>query len=140
VAPPLLLDRPGPARIVLAIVVPAVYGVITGVFLGISEVVYLVLSLLGVLGGIAAGYDHPDAGEGALRGFCGGALFGTFILLGGTVTGAEAKAHLPEPQWLLPVITTVLGILFGAIGGALRARHERSAAAAAPGVTRTSGP
>ena len=124
-APPLLTDRPSSHRIVIAVVVPAVFGLITGLMLGISAGVYLVLSLLGILGGIAAGYDHADANEGALRGICGGLLFGTFILLGGTLIGKEAKTEIPDPQWTLPVITTVLGAIFGAIGAALRGRYER---------------
>jgi hypothetical protein len=125
-AQPLLVDRPTSLRIVIAVVVPALFGLITGILLGVSAGVYLILSLLGVLGGIAAGYDHPNGGEGALRGFCGGLLFGTFILLGGTLIGKEAKADIPDPQWILPIITTILGILFGAIGGALRGRYERA--------------
>src|ERR671928_1703649 len=122
---PLLTDRPPSARIVIAVVVPAVYGLITGLLLGVSAGAYLILSLLGILGGLAAGYDHSDANEGALRGVCGGMLFGTFILLGGTLIGKEAKTSIPDPQWTLPVITAVLGAIFGAIGASLRGRYER---------------
>ncbi|MEA2272268.1 MAG: hypothetical protein QOI98_976 [Solirubrobacteraceae bacterium] len=125
-------------RIVLAIVVPALYGAITGVMLGVSAGVYLVLSLLGILGGIAAGYDHPNAGQGALRGLCGGMLFGTFILLGGTLIGKQAKATIPDPQWILPIITTVLGVAFGAWGGAIRGRYERSEVPVTGARTRSS--
>ena len=107
---------------------PALFGAITGVMLGISEIVYLILSILGVLGGIGAGFDHRGAKAGALRGVLGGALFGAFILIAHELTGAEAKAHLPEPAIVLVVITTVLGVLFGAIGGGLRARAERGRA------------
>ena len=130
---PLLLSRPFALQVVVAIVLPAVFGLITGVVLVHSEGAYLVLSILGVLGGLAAGFDHLGAGEGALRGICGGALFGSFILLGGALAGGPAKAKLPDPEWVLVVVTVVLGMLFGAIGGALRARREgrtRSAATA----------
>ena len=122
---PLLMDRPQSQRIFIAIVVPALYGLITGLLLGVSAGAYTALSLLGVLGGLAAGYDHSDANEGAVRGICGGMLFGTFILLGGTLIGKEAKASIPDPQWTLPVITTVLGAIFGAIGASVRGRYER---------------
>lgn len=125
--PPLLLRRPYSAQLMLAIVVPALFGLITGILLGYSEPAYVVLSLLGILGGVAAGYDHDSAGEGAQRGIIGGSLFGIFILLGGALTGEEATAHLPEPQGVLIVITTVLGVAFGAIGGKLRERAERRA-------------
>jgi len=38
--------------------------------------------------------------------------------------GRAAKAHLPDPEILLVVITTVLGVAFAAVGGALRARFQ----------------
>jgi hypothetical protein len=130
---PLLLDRPLVLQLILAIVVPVAYGLFTGWSLAQDETLYLVLSLLGILGGIAAGYDHLGAGQGALRGVLGGALFGTAILLGHSIWDDAAKADIPDPQWVLVVITTVLGALFGAWGGALRARsakRDETAAAA----------
>ena len=128
---PLLLTRPFGAQLVLAVIVPAVFGLLTGFVLGVSEIGYLVLSLLGVLGGIGAGYDHDGADEGFVRGILGGLLFGVFILVGHSVFGQEAKAHIPQPHVFLVVITTVLGALFGAWGGSLRARGEKKRAAAA---------
>jgi len=62
--PPLLEERTKGQELALLVGAPVGFGVITGAFLGISEPVYLVLSLLGILGGIAAGYEH----NGALRG------------------------------------------------------------------------
>jgi hypothetical protein len=112
---------------VLAVVVPAVFGAITGIFLGISEPVYVVLALLGVLGGVAAGFDHLGAVNGARRGALGGVLFGGFILIAHELSGEEAEAHLPEPAVVLIVVTTVLGVLLGALGGWLRARAQRRA-------------
>jgi hypothetical protein len=53
--PPLLAERPRPVQVVLAVVVPVVYGAITGIFLGISEAVYLVLAIAGLLGAFGAG-------------------------------------------------------------------------------------
>src|SRR5919199_4891101 len=135
---PLLTDRPSGQRIVIAVVVPALYGLITGLLLGVSAAAYLILSLLGILGGLVAGYDHADANEGALRGVCGGMLFGTFILLGGTLIGKEAKTSIPDPQWTPPVITPVLGAIFGAIGASLRGRYERREVSEAGARTRSS--
>jgi hypothetical protein len=109
----------------LAWVVPAVYGAVTGVFLGVSEPVYLVLSVLGVLGAIGAGFDHLGARQGALRGVVAGSVFGAFILIAHELSGKEAEARLPEPAILLVVVTTALGVLFAALGGRLRARAER---------------
>jgi hypothetical protein len=123
--PPLLAEHPRPVQAILAIVVPAAFGAITGIVLGISEPVYVVLALLGVLGGVAAGFDHLGAADGARRGALGGALFGGFILIAHELSGEEAEAHLPEPAVVLVVVTTVLGVLLGALGGWLRARAQR---------------
>lgn len=130
-APPLLLDRPFPAQLVLAIVVPAAYGLLCGLLLGVSSAAYAILTLLGILGGLVAGYDHASADEGFVRGVCGGALFGTFILVGHSIFTARAEATLPHPHGILVGITTVSGAILGAIGGARRAKREQRAARAA---------
>ncbi len=126
--PPLLSSRPPAQQIVVANVVPAVYGLITGVLLGVSEPVYLVLSLLGILGGYVAGLEHRTPGDGATRGVIGGLLFGSFILFGHEISGMEAEAHLPEPAILLVAITTIAGSLLGALGGRTRARRTPATA------------
>ena len=128
---PLLLERTLGLQVLLAVVLPALFGLLTGYVLGVSEAGYLVLSVVALVGGTLGGFDHDGAGEGAVRGFCAGLLFGVFILVGHALFGQRAKADLPEPYAVLVVITTVLGIAFHAIGGALRARRERGARAAA---------
>ena len=119
---PLLEEHPRSVQLLLAIVLPAVYGAITGYFLGVSEGIYLVLSILGILGAIGAGYDHVGAASGAKRGVLAGGIFGAAILIAHEIDGAEAEAHLPEPAILLVVITTVLAVAFAALGGWLRQR------------------
>src|SRR5918999_3627256 len=126
--PDLLESHPPQLQLILALAVPAVFGIVTGVFLGISEIVYLVLSILGIGGGYMAGKEHIGPSEGALRGFTGGVLFGTFILAAHALTGLKRHAHLPEPEILLVVITTVFGIGLGALGGRARAKSESRAA------------
>ena len=131
--PDLLESHPPNLQLILAIVVPSVFGIITGIFLGVSEIVYLVLSVLGIGGGYMAGKEHIGASEGAVRGFTGGILFGTFILAAHALTGLERKAHLPHPEIMLVVITTGFGILLGALGGRARQRGEtRLSASTAP--------
>ena len=125
--PPLLEDHPRPLQIILAVVIPALFGLITGYFLGVSEGTYLVLSALGVLGGVAAGFDHVGAAAGAKRGLLAGAIFGAAILIAHEIHGEPAKADLPEPAVLLVVITALLGMAFGALGGWLRERQCGSA-------------
>jgi hypothetical protein len=120
--PPLLLEQPRFVQALLAVVLPVAYGAVTGYFLGVSEGTYLVLSVLGVLGGIGAGFDHHGAAAGAKRGIMAGFLFGASILVAHEIHGAEAKADLPHPAILLVVVTTVLAVGFGALGGWLRER------------------
>ena len=123
--PPLLSEHPRAVQITLAVILPVAFGALTGYFLGVSEGVYVVLSVLGVLGGIGAGFDHVGVAAGAKRGLLGGFLFGAAILLAHEIHGAEAEAHLPEPAIVLVVVTTILGVAFGALGGLLRQRAER---------------
>jgi hypothetical protein len=87
--------------------------------------VYLLLSILGIGGGYLAGKEHIGASEGATRGFTGGILFGTFILAAHAATGLKRHAHLPEPEILLVVITTVFGMVLGALGGRSREKSAR---------------
>jgi hypothetical protein len=127
--PPLLAEHPAWLRVVLAGAVPVVYGALTGYFLGVSEGTYLVLSVIAVLGGIGAGFDHDGAAAGAKRGLLGGTLFGASVLIAHEIHGATAKADLPDPAVLLVVATALLGVAFGAIGGYLRARATARPAA-----------
>ena len=132
--PDLLESHSPETQLILTLVVPSVFGAITGIFLGVSEAIYLLLSILGIAGGYMAGKEHIGASEGATRGFTGGILFGTFILAAHAVTGLERKAHLPEPEILLVVITTVFGIGLGALGGRARAKSENRASTASAAV------
>ena len=132
--PDLLESHSPETQLILALVVPAAFGVITGIFLGVSEGIYLLLSILGIGGGYMAGKEHIGAREGALRGFTGGILFGTFILAAHAITGLDRHAHLPEPEILLVVITTVFGIGLGALGGRAREKIESRAGTASAAV------
>jgi hypothetical protein len=121
----LLESRSPTLQIFSAIVLPIVFGLICGIVLGVDGALYGVLSVLAILGGIGAGYEHPDAVEGAARGIAGGMLFGTFILFGHAVAGTHAKAVLPNPHIVLVLVTILGGVGFGGLGGALRRRRTR---------------
>jgi hypothetical protein len=126
---------PRTAQVVLGGIIPAAYGAVTGYFLGENEAVYLVLSVIGIVGGIGAGFDHVGAKAGAKRGIVAGSLFGGFILIVYELRGEPAKADLPDPAILLVVLTTVLAIGFAALGGWLRQRAiRRGATEGAPEV------
>src|SRR3954451_9584790 len=101
---PLLRTRPVPVQILLVVIVPALFGAIRGWLLGVNKTAYLVLSILALLGGYAAGTEHKSGAEGALRGLIGGAVFGLFILLVNEALDKEPKADLPDPKiWLLAI-------------------------------------
>ena len=122
----LLRERTHALEFVLVVVVPIVFGAITGFMLGESEAVYTVLALLGILGGFVAGLEHEGALEGFYRGLVGGLLFGTAILVTNGVLDESPKAHLPDPEVLLIAITAAFGCALGALGGWMRARKSRS--------------
>ena len=98
---PLLLERSFPAQFILAILLPIAFGLLTGWVLGQDETGYLVLSLLGVLGGIGAGYDHDGADQGLVRGIMGGLLFGSRSCSPTRSSTRSATAKLPDPHGVL---------------------------------------
>ncbi len=129
---PLLEERPRSVQVLLAVVVPAVYGAVTGYFLGKSEGVYTVLGLLAAIGGVGAGFDHLGAAAGARRGALGGTIFGAAVLIGHEIQGGAAKADIPSPGILLIVVTVVFGVALGALGGYLRSRTSRPVGEVSP--------
>lgn len=122
--PPLFRDHPPAVKLIVAFVLPALFGVLCGWLLGVSEPVYIALTLAGIGGGLSNGYEHLGAKEGALRGLVAGVTFSSFILLTNELIGEEPKAELPEPHILLVAIFGALGAGLGAIGGRWRARRE----------------
>jgi hypothetical protein len=132
--PPAFDERPPILQIVGGVVVPAVFGLLTGFVLGWSEVLYLIMAgPIGIGGGFVAGIEHRAADEGVVRGIIGGLVFGSFILLGHEIAGTDPKAHLPEPEVGLVFITTIAGAILGGLGGRYRARHEHGREPAAAG-------
>jgi hypothetical protein len=121
--PTLLKDRSNTEEMVIVIAIPLLFGAVTGWMLGVSEPVYVALTLLGILGGLAAGLEHEYALEGFYRGLVGGLLFGFGILFTHGVIGAEAKAHLIEPEVVLIGFTGSFGAGLGALGGRMREKR-----------------
>ncbi len=126
---PLLEEHPRTIQVLLAVVLPLLFGGLTGYFLGVSAAAYTILSLLAIVGGIGAGFDHVGPGAGALRGVLGGTLFASGVLLAHELSGADPKTDLPHPAILLVPVFAILGTCFGAIGGWLRERAMLRAAA-----------
>jgi hypothetical protein len=128
--PPPFFERPFVLQLVGGIVVPAVFGILTGFTLSVNEILYYALSgPVAILGGFLAGVEHRETGEAFLRGAVGGLIFGSFILLGNEILNPdETKAHLPDPQVGLVFVTSIGGAILGALGARLRLRQERRAA------------
>jgi len=119
-APTLFRDRPRPLQVVLGGVIPAIFGAITGIVLGVSAGGYWALSAVALLGGVLAGLEHRDGWGGADRGLVAGAIFGTFILVAHAIAGTHAKVSLGSFPPFLAVITAFVGMFASALGGRLR--------------------
>lgn len=122
--PPLLYSRPAGTEFLLAVVVPLSFGALTGLALGWSKAVYLLLLLLAIIGGVGAGLEHDRPLEGTYRGLLGGLLFTTGILVAHGLADVAPKTKLPDPESLLLVINATVGVLLGTVGARWRARLE----------------
>jgi hypothetical protein len=120
-------ERPVSLQVLGGVLVPVVFGLITGLVMGWNEVAYWLLAgPLAVLGGFFGGTEHRGLDEGLVRGAIGGLIFGSFILLGHEIANNEPKVHLPDPQGGLVFATTLIGAILGAAGGAYAARAGSS--------------
>lgn len=126
--PTMLRDRPRPVQILLAGVVPAVVGAIAGILTGVSSGGYWAIAVLAGVGGVLAGFEHPDGWGGADRGLLGGFVYGLALFLTHEIAGAAAKVSLGSKPVLLPIVTAIIGMFLGALGGRLgRMQRERRA-------------
>jgi hypothetical protein len=124
--PPPFDERPFWLQVVGGIVVPVVFGILTGFALGWNEILYYALAgPIAILGGFLGGVEHRGTDDGFVRGAIGGLVFGSFILIGHEIMNNEPKAHLPDPQGGLVFVTTLGGAILGALGGNWRMRRER---------------
>lgn len=124
--PEYLLDRPPVLRVLFVVVVPGVFGAITGYFLGVSKPVYIGLQVVAAIGAYVAGWEHRSGREGALRGLIAGAFFGGAILLVHKATGDTPKLKLPHPELVLLAFTAGIGAILGAWGAGNRKRREEA--------------
>jgi hypothetical protein len=126
--PELLRDRPRPVQIVVAGVVPAVLGAAAGVLIGASTGAYWAVAIVVALGGVIAGFEHQDGWGGADRGVVGGLIYGIALLLAHAIAGTHAKVSLGSFPPLFAVVTAIIGMFLGALGGYLARRgRERNA-------------
>lgn len=130
--PKLFPDQSAAERFFGLIVGPILLGAICGWLLGVTEIGYTVLTLLAILGGLAAGYEHATLGSGALRGLWGGTLFSLTICEVHRLIDTDSLATTPKPIEIIVPIFAVISMILGMIGA--RARRKREAAGAATAV------
>jgi hypothetical protein len=137
--PPPFDERPFLLQVVGGIVVPVVFGILTGFALGWSEVVYyLMVGPIAIAGGVLGGTEHRSTEDGVVRGAIGGLVYGSFVLIGHEIANNAPKAHLPDPQGGLVFATTLFGAILGGLGAywATRRAPARSPAQAGSSASR----
>jgi hypothetical protein len=124
--PVLLRDRPRHLQIILGGVIPAIFGAIAGILIGVSAGAYYAWGAVAAIGGFIAGFEHRDGWGGADRGFFGGLIYGIALLVTHAIVGTHAKVSLGSFPPLLAVLTAIIGMFLSAAGGRIsRAQRER---------------
>jgi hypothetical protein len=120
-------ERSRQVQILLAIVVPFIFGAIVGVVLGASATAYWILSAIAALGAVLAGLEHPEPRSAAIRGVVIGAVYGIGVLIAHAVAGTHAEVSLGSFPPLVILIDAIAGAILAAIGGLFsRAKINRS--------------
>jgi hypothetical protein len=139
--PPLFRYRPQGLQIVLGGVIPFLFGAVVGVVIGASAGAYWALAVLAALGAVLAGFEHPDGWGGADRGVVGGGLYALGLLLAHAISGTHAKVSLGSFPPFLIIVSAIIGMLLGALGGRIgRSLWTRTPPEAEPVVTRSQQP
>ncbi len=124
--PVLLRDRPRHLQIILGGVIPAIFGAIAGILIGVSAGAYYAWGVVAAIGGFIAGFEHRDGWGGADRGFFGGLFYGIALLVTHAIVDTHAKVSLGSFPPLLAVLTAIIGMFLSAAGGRIsRAQRER---------------
>ena len=119
--PPLFRDRPVAVQVILAVVLPIAFGALCGFELAQSRPAFQILMLVAGIGGVGAGFEHPGARPGAVRGVVGGVLFTAALVLVFELRGLPALTPLPASLPATAIGYAAGGPLLGALGGWLRA-------------------
>jgi len=107
-------------------VIPAIFGAVAGILIGVSAGAYYAWGGLAAIGGFIAGFEHRDGWGGADRGFFGGLIYGIALLVTHAIVGTHAKVSLGTFPPLLAVLTAIIGMFVSAAGGRIsRAQRER---------------
>jgi apolipoprotein N-acyltransferase len=128
-SPTLLRERTENTQVVLAVVVPLVFGAVVGVVLGTSASLYWILIGVATLGALLAGFEHLEMKEAAGRGAIAGAMFGLGILAAHELAGTDAEVSLGSFPPALILIDAIAGALLAMLGCWLGRRRRSSAIA-----------
>jgi hypothetical protein len=136
--PPLLRDRSFALQLVLAVVLPILFGVLCGWLLGASGTWFHIVVTAGGLGGVNAGFEHDGWRNGLVRGALGGPLFAAALVVTHEARGVPMAAHLPVALPFMTIFYASMSMPLGALGGWLRGRSEL--ARRSPGLVATGSP
>ena len=114
-------------KVIIGAVIPALVGALAGFLVGASAAGYWVVALLAAVGAFLSGFEHPGGWDAADRGFFGGVIYGTTLLLVHELIHNHAKVSLGSFPPFLVVVTALVGTLLAAAGGRIgRGQHARA--------------
>jgi hypothetical protein len=125
-------DRSEGQKVVIGAVVPALVGALAGFLVGASAAGYWIVALLAAVGAFLSGFEHPDGWDAADRGFFGGVIYGTMLLLVHELIHNHAKVSLGSFPPFLVVVTALAGTLLAAAGGRIARTQQRRAVSHRP--------
>jgi len=120
-------ERSEGQKVIIGAVIPALVGALAGFLVGASAAGYWIVALLAAVGAFLSGFEHTDGWDAADRGFFGGVIYGTTLLLVHELIHNTAKVSLGSFPPFLVVVTAVVGTLLAAAGGRIaRTQHARA--------------
>ncbi len=120
-------ERSEGQKVIIGAVIPALVGALAGFLVGASATGYWIVALLAAVGAFLSGFEHTDGWDAADRGFFGGVIYGTTLLLVHELIHNTAKVSLGSFPPFLVVVTAVVGTLLAAAGGRIaRTQHARA--------------
>jgi len=122
-------DRSEGQKVVTGAVIPALVGALAGFLVGATVAGYWAVALLAGVGAFLGGFEHDGGWDAADRGFFGGVIYGTTLLLVHELIHNHAKVSLGNFPPFLVVVTALAGTLLSAAGGRI-ARTTRGRAVA----------
>jgi hypothetical protein len=117
-------ERSEGQKVIIGAVIPALVGALAGFLVGASAAGYWVVAILAGVGAFLGGFEHDGGWDAADRGFFGGVIYGTTLLLVHELIHNHAQVSLGSFPPLLVVVTALAGTLLSAGGGRV-ARTQR---------------